>query len=103
MGCSEALSHCLKKVLSSGNLDGISINANSVSVTLNKWIKPFLPKECVLHKMGRAFRDRLGAVNVLAEMSDQLGGWSKIHIGHICGSSYSLCVTQKHLNNFMFN
>ena len=32
-------------------VDGISTNANSASAALNKWMKTFLPKECVMHGM----------------------------------------------------
>ena len=52
-------------------VNGISTNANSASAALNKW-KTFLPKECVVHGMRHAFRDRLRIVEL--PVIDQL--WS---------------------------
>jgi len=74
-------------------VDGISTNANSASAALNKWMKTFLPKECVVHGMRHAFRDRLRAVNAPTDMIDQLGGWSLRSIGQGYGDGYSLNMT----------
>ena len=71
-------------------VDGISTNANSASAALNKWMKTFLPKECVVHGMRHAFRDRLRAVDAPMDMIDQLGGWSKRQIGELYGNGYGL-------------
>jgi integrase len=71
-------------------VDGISTNANSASAALNKWMKTFLPKECVVHGMRHAFRDRLRAVNAPTDMIDQLGGWTKSSIGQNYGSGFLL-------------
>ena len=71
-------------------VNGISTNANSASAALNKWMKTFLPKECVVHGMRHAFRDRLRAVNVPSHMIDQLGGWSLQSVGQGYGDVYSL-------------
>ena len=56
-------------------LDGISTSANLASTALNKWTETFLPKECLVHGMRHAFRDRLRAVNAPSDMIVQLGGW----------------------------
>ena len=72
------------------NVDGISTNANSASAALNKWMKTFLPKECVVHGMRHAFRDRLRAVNAPTDMIDQLGGWVKTSIGQNYGEGFYL-------------
>ena len=74
-------------------VDGISTNANSVSAALNKWMKTFLPKECVVHGMRHAFRDRLRAVNAPTDMIDQLGGWRLQSVGQGYGDGYSLTQT----------
>ena len=71
-------------------VDGISTNANSASAALNKWMKTFLPKECVVHGMRHAFRDRLRAVNAPTDMIDQLGGWVKTSIGQNYGEGFYL-------------
>ena len=71
-------------------VDGISTNANSASAALNKWMKTFLPKECVVHGMRHAFRDRLRAVNAPTDMIDQLGGWSLQSVGQGYGDGYTL-------------
>ena len=34
-------------------------NANSASAALNKWLKPFVPENCVIHSFGHSFIDRL--------------------------------------------
>ena len=74
-------------------VDGISTNANSASAALNKWMKTFLPQECVVHGMRHAFRDRLRAVNAPMDMIDQLGGWSLQSVGQSYGSGYELGIT----------
>jgi len=71
-------------------VDGISSNANSASAALNKWMKTFLPKQCVVHGMRHAFRDRLRAVNAPMDMIDQLGGWTKSSIGQNYGEGFQL-------------
>ena len=53
-------------------------------------MKTFLPKECVVHGMRHAFRDRLRAVDAPMDMIDQLGGWSKRQIGELYGNGYGL-------------
>ena len=69
-------------------VDGSSTNANSASAALNKWIKTFLPKNCVVHGMRHAFRDRLRAVDTPADMIDQIGGWTTSSVGTSYGRGY---------------
>ncbi|MBE58216.1 MAG: integrase [Gammaproteobacteria bacterium] len=71
-------------------VNGISTNANSASAALNKWMKTFLPKECVVHGMRHAFRDRLRAVDAPMDMIDQLGGWSLQSVGQEYGADFSV-------------
>ena len=87
-------------------VNGISTNANSASAALNKWIKTFLPKECVVHGMRHAFRDRLRAVNAPTDMIDQLGGWTTQTVGSKYGDGFSLfttCATMESLDFFSFS
>jgi len=76
-------------------VDGISTNANSASAALNKWMKTFLPKECVVHGMRHAFRDRLRATSAPTDMIDQLGGWSLKSIGQAYGHGFTLLARQQ--------
>ena len=45
-------------------------------VHLNKWLKPYIPENCVVHSLRHSFRDRLRSVEVL--IIDRLGGWLKL-------------------------
>ena len=81
-------------------VDGTSTNANSASAALNKWMKTFLPKECVVHGMRHAFRDRLRAVNAPMDMIDQLGGWSVQSIGLSYGDGYLIHSQKLFLERF---
>jgi integrase len=65
-------------------------NANSASAALNKWIKTFLPQNCVVHGMRHAFRDRLRAADMPLDMIDQIGGWSTKSVGTTYGKGYDL-------------
>ena len=71
-------------------VNGISTNAISASAALNKWMKTFLPQECVVHGMRHAFRDRLRAVDAPMDMIDQLGGWSLQSVGQEYGADFSV-------------
>ncbi len=83
-------------------VDGISTNANSASAALNKWMKTFLPKECVVHGMRHAFRDRLRALNAPTDMIDQLGGWSTQTVGSKYGDGFSLFTTYETMESLDF-
>jgi hypothetical protein len=62
-------------------------------------MKTFLPKECVVHGMRHAFRDRLRAVNAPIDMIDQLGGWSAQTVGCNYGDGFSLIDCASYLNS----
>ena len=79
-------------------VDGMSTNSNSASAALNKWMKTFLPKECVVHGMRHAFRDRLREVNAPTDMIDQLGGWSLQSVGQGYGSGYDITICSSALS-----
>ena len=60
-------------------------------------MKTFLPKECVVHGMRHAFRDRLRDVNAPTDMIDQLGGWSLQSVGQGYGDGYPLVTQHNYL------
>ena len=64
-------------------------------------MKTFLPKECVVHGMRHAFRDRLRAVNAPADMIDQLGGWSMQSVGQGYGKGYCGLAMAKYLEQIV--
>ena len=69
--------------------------ANSASAALNKWLKPKVPKGCVIHSFRHSFRDRLRAVECPSEIVDRLGGWSVGGVGESYGSGYPIDVLHK--------
>ena len=50
-------------------------NANSASAALNKWLKPYVPENCVIHSFRHSFRDRLRNDECPFDIIDRLGGW----------------------------
>ena len=76
-------------------------NANSASAALNKWLKPRVPKDCVVHSFRHALRDRLRAVECPSDISDAIGGWSTSGIGHSYGDGYDLAVKKKWLQKII--
>ena len=67
-----------------------SCNANSASAAINKWLKPRVPDNCVIHSFRHSLRDRLRAVQCPSDMIDQIGGWSTASVGQGCGKGYTL-------------
>ncbi len=65
---------------------------NSASGALNKWLKPMMPKGCVVHSFRHSFRDRLRAVQCPKDINDRLGGWSVAGVGESYGEGYPLQV-----------
>ena len=72
-------------------------NANSASAALNKWIKPYLSDNQVVHSFRHSMRDRLRAVECPTDIVDSIGGWSKSSIGESYGKGYPLEVLYKWL------
>ena len=72
-------------------------NANSASAALNKWIKPYLSDNQVVHSFRHSMRDRLRAVECPTDIVDSIGGWSKSSIGENYGKGYPLEVLYKWL------
>ena len=75
--------------------DGKICNANSASAALNKWMKPRLKDNAVLHSFRHSMRDRLRAVECPSDIIDQIGGWSSSSIGASYGKGYELPVLTK--------
>ena len=75
--------------------DGKTCNANSASAALNKWMKPRLKDDAVVHSLRHSMRDRLRAVECPSDIIDQIGGWSSSSIGSSYGKGYELPVLAK--------
>ena len=75
--------------------DGRICNANSASAALNKWMKPRLKDDAVVHSFRHSMRDRLRAVECPSDIIDQLGGWSSSSVGASYGKGYELLVLAK--------
>jgi len=72
--------------------DGKICNANSASAALNKWMKPRLKDDAVVHSFRHSMRDRLRAVECPSDIIDQIGGWSSSSVGASYGKGYELPV-----------
>ena len=70
--------------------DGKRAQAGSASAALNKWLKPRVPEDCVVHSFRHSLRDRLRAVECPADIVDQIGGWSTAGVGQGYGKGYPL-------------
>ena len=75
--------------------DGKVCNANSASAALNKWMKPRLKDNAVVHSFRHSMRDRLRAVECPSDIIDQIGGWSSSSVGASYGKGYELPVLAK--------
>jgi len=71
----------------------IECKGNSASAALNKWLRPHLPKHCVIHSFRHSLRDRLRAVQCPSDIIDAIGGWSgNKTTGQSYGQGYPLDV-----------
>ncbi len=75
--------------------DGRICNANSASAALNKWLKPRVNEDAVVHSLRHSMRDRLRAVECPSDIIDQIGGWSSSTVGSSYGKGYELPVLAK--------
>ena len=71
--------------------------ANNASSALNKWLRSFVPKGCVVHSFRHSMRDRLRAVQCPSDIIDQIGGWQTAGVGQGYGRGYELNVLHKWL------
>ena len=67
-------------------------NSTSASAALNKWLKPRVPDNCVIHSFRHSMRDRLRAIECPADIIDAIGGWSTDGVGQSYGKGYDLTV-----------
>jgi len=81
--------------------DGRICNANSASAALNKWLKPRVNEDAVVHSLRHSMRDRLRAVNCPSEMIDQIGGWSKWSVGEGYGEGFEVGQLHAHLSDIV--
>ena len=66
-----------------------SVNSNSASAAINKWLKNF-DNNIVLHGFRHTMRDRLRKLDMPSEMIDQICGWSSSSVGQRYGNGYSI-------------
>ena len=74
---------------------GSSSNANSASAAINKWLKPRVPDNCVIHSFRHSMRDRLRAVECPSDIIDAIGGWTTTGVGQRYGTGQPLEVKAK--------
>ena len=72
-------------------------NLNSASAALNKWLKPRVPDDCVIHSFRHSLRDRLRAVECPADIIDAIGGWTTEGVGYQYGNGHPLTIKHKWL------
>ena len=75
--------------------NGEEVKSNSASAALNKWLRPRVPENCVVHSFRHSFRDRLRSVSCPTDVVDELGGWALSTVGQKYGQGYSLDVKVK--------
>jgi hypothetical protein len=71
--------------------------SNSASAALNKWLRPKVPEDCVIHSFRHSIRDRLRAVECPQDITDRLGGWTVGGVGETYGSEYPTEVLHKRM------
>ena len=62
---------------------------------LNKWMKPRVRGDGVVHSFRHSMRDRLRAVECPSDIINQIGGWSSGTVGSSYGKGYELPVLFK--------
>ena len=73
----------------------LKCNSHSASAALNKWLKPRTEGRCVIHSFRHSLRDRLRAVESLADIIDALLGWIVEGVGHQYGNGNDLQIKSK--------
>jgi len=80
---------------------GSSSNANSASAAINKWLKPRVPDNCVIHSFRHSMRDRLRAVECPSDIIDAIGGWTTTGVGQRYGTGQPLEVKAKWMDRLV--
>ena len=78
-----------------------SSNANSASAAINKWLKPRVPDNCVIHSFRHSMRDRLRAVECPSDIIDAIGGWTTTGVGQRYGTGQPLEVKAKWMDRLV--
>jgi integrase len=78
-----------------------SCNANSASAAINKWLKPRVPDNCVIHSFRHSMRDRLRAVECPSDIIDAIGGWTTTGVGQRYGTGQPLEVKAKWMDRLV--
>ena len=81
--------------------DGKICNANSASAALNKWMKPRLKDNAVVHSFRHSMRDRLRAVECPSDIIDAIGGWTTTGVGQRYGLGQPLDVKAKWMDKLI--
>ena len=81
--------------------DGKICNANSASAALNKWMKPRLKDDAVVHSFRHSMRDRLRAVECPSDIIDAIGGWTTTGVGQRYGTGQPLEVKAKWMDRLV--
>ena len=61
-------------------------NSNSASASTNKWLKAYVPENCVIHSFRHSLRDRLRRIGCPVDIIDQIGGWAVTSVGERYGN-----------------
>ncbi len=64
--------------------------SDHASNSLNKWVRPHVPKCSVIHSFRHSMRDRLRNINCPNEIIDQIGGWKLWSVGQSYGDGYKI-------------
>ena len=70
-------------------------SSNSASAALKKWLKPFVPKNCVIHSFGHIFTDRMRNVECPFDINDRSGEWITHEVRQTYAKGYDLIVLSK--------
>lgn len=78
-------------------------NKNSVSATLNKWLKDqkLRGEKQSLHSLRHSLRDRLRNTNCPPDVVDRIGGWKRDGVGEGYGLGHELSVLHNHLSKML--
>ena len=72
-----------------------SVTQTNYSAAKNKWLKPRVPDNCVIHSFRHSMRDRLRAVECPADIIDAIGGWATDGLGQSYGKGYELNILER--------
>ena len=74
---------------------------NSATATLNKWLFKNTPEECLRHTFRNGMRDRLNAIESLANILVWKGGSITAGVRSAIGNGYAIVVLGRMKNEFI--